>query len=211
MRFESVTGHILGGSIPGPIMDIITWVHINFQLPLSVWTRIVVNHANGSFIVLPVITTVTLVAGIQAWRAFRTPPAGAGAGIRTLGRMFGVVTSVVILALLALRGVANLSPYFLKSPLAEERLAAFQALNLPLSADGRTVSLAELEATGKLSAQTKAWMTNSKLEITFERVMDGNAVPKLERTVVWAREEFPDGEVERIVVDVDEVFLHPRP
>jgi hypothetical protein len=214
LRFGSEAWQDQGRSIHGPIMNFMTWGHVHFQFPISGWQSLAARHANDRFTTLPAILAATLVAGTQAWRAFRMPPLGAIAVTRALGWMAGVVTTVVGSCLVVLWGVANLTPYMTKSPLAVERLAAFRILKLPPSASQEIdwekakwtpVSLAELETTGKLSAQTIAWMTNSKLE--FKAVgwvsRPNRASPELIPRLVVAREVFPDGETDEVLVRFD--------
>jgi hypothetical protein len=190
-----------------PTMDLMTWVHFHFQIPVNFWLSFARDHTN-SFIVLLTVTAATTVGSLQAWWAWRMPPNRVSAAIRSFAWMAGPVAVAAACSIVMLRGITNLTLFMGHSPLWVERQSALKVLKFSPSAEQARkwtpVTLAELEANGKLSPQTKVWMTNSKLEIMALRISQSSrALPEVVRTLVWAREIFPDGEIEEILVRDD--------
>ena len=205
----SITGLYAGWHSQGAFMDLMTWISAHFQIPLSVWIGFAERHANYRFLAELTILTATLMAGAQAWRHFRVPPRSAKSWMWAMGRLAGGIMLVSALAIIALKGIANLTPFIANSSLVTETQAAVRALKLPPLAEFPrrriAVSFAELEATGQLSAQTKAWLINAKLEIYYGPYLirrEGTSTPVIRNAMLFQL-TWPSGYDDRLPIGND--------
>ena len=188
-----------------PLTRMLTWFSVHFHIPHSGLYHFVSDHANVGFIILLTTVAATCIACRQSWRSFHFPPDTTGTWMRALGRIAAMVTLVSALGLLFLRGTASMIPYMDYSPLAVETSAALRDLKLPpatLAPLQLNVSLAELDATGKLSPQSKTWLNGCTVVINVRLQVNTDDRRQNPTTPFWvtesyrARVVFPGGGVD---------------
>jgi hypothetical protein len=163
---------------PGWFMDLTAWTAAHWQLTAEGFGKIMRAYRSSEFPLWPVVFVIVLALAIQTWRAFRMPPRNWG---RLLGWLVAMVVASAWLEIGTMRVAVTMGRSMPYTPLFKEAQAAFMALKLPpvppVAARrwiNTKVSLAELEATGKLSAQTKYWLRNATLRIQVMRGVMGN-------------------------------------
>jgi hypothetical protein len=161
-------------SAPDWFADMTEWIAAHGQLSSASFEKLMRPYAPTEFMLWPVVGVLTLVLAIQAWRAFRVPPKRWSL---SLGRLTIATLLCAWLEIGFMRVASTMSLGIRSSSLYQETQAAFAALKLPpvppVTARRRwidvKISLAELEATGKLSAQTKYWLRNATLKFQVTR------------------------------------------
>lgn len=199
----------------GSFMRVLTWCSVHLHLPLSSLYNFVSHHANIGFVALLTMVAVIWRGGRQSWRAFQTPASNHRGWSRALGAMTATVTLAAVLGLLFLRSVATMSPYMGNSPLAVETVAALKALKLPPATPAQIVlkvPVADLAATGQLSAQTQAWLSHCTVEITVTQRehKEDSFSRRWINNLYWAHVLFPGGETDDYFFR-DEIITISRP
>jgi hypothetical protein len=166
----------------------------------------------------PAVILMALATGMQSWRAFRMPPSQ---WTWPLARLVALVAVLGGLQIVLLATVDHMGSCMQYTPLVIETQAAFNALKPPpLPATGdqiiTEVSLAELEATGKLSAQTKFWLRNTTRQFRLDRwnLNEGEHLGPIDPAATdwvtsYAVVVFPSGEKQFIDLHLHNEFVPP--